>query len=65
MNISRLEVTIVLLQKVNQTHKKRLHADAQTYAAFVSFAALHFTTEASPVWALVSRTLVPQVTHEK
>ena len=36
---------------------KRLHADAQTYAAFVGFAALHFTTKASPVWALVSRAL--------
>ncbi|KKN95275.1 hypothetical protein LCGC14_0180880 [marine sediment metagenome] len=36
---------------------KRLHADAQTYAAFVGFAALHFTTKASPVRALVSRAL--------
>ena len=38
-------------------HNKRLHADAQTYAAFVGFAALHFTTKASPVWALVSLAL--------
>jgi hypothetical protein len=36
-------------------HNKRLHADAQTYALFVGFAALHFTTKISPVWALVSR----------
>jgi hypothetical protein len=38
-------------------HNNRLHADAQTYAAFVGSAALHFTTKASPVWALVSRAL--------
>jgi len=40
-----------------RTDAKRLHADAQTYASFVGFAALHFTTKASPVWALVSRAL--------
>lgn len=43
--------------RVELLHNKRLHADAQTYAAFVGFAALHFTTKASPVRALVSRAL--------
>ena len=38
-------------------HNNRLHADAQTYAVFVGFATLHFTTKTSPVWALVSRAL--------
>lgn len=38
-------------------HNERLHADAQTYALFVGFAALHFTTKTSPAWALVSRAL--------
>ncbi len=38
-------------------YNKRLHADAQTYAVFVGFAALHRTTKTSPAWALVSRAL--------
>jgi hypothetical protein len=41
----------VILNFVAKIVNKRLHADAQTYAIFVGFAALHFTTKTSPAWA--------------